>query len=229
MMIETLLSLLQFSDGLFPAGTYAHSFGLETYIDDGRVTNAASTAKILRAHLEGNVGPCDAVYAINALWAMENNDVEACVELDIRLDTIKSAAEPREASRQLGRQTLRIGETLIRHKILSEYARSVNAGISPGHHAVVFGTIGGACGWPAQVTAAALLYTSAVGIVGAATRLVPLGQTQAQRLISESSPIIARLADEAAKRKSQDAFTFAPALEIAAMRHAQLEARLFKS
>jgi urease accessory protein len=229
MKIETLLSLLQFSDGLFPAGSYAHSFGLETLIDDERVTNADGAATILRAHLEGNVGPCDAVYAVNALRARAAEDVDACVELDMRLDTIKSAAEPREASRQLGRQTLRIAATVIRHEILSAYAQRVDAGVSPGHHAVVFGIIGGACGWPAQVTAAALLYASAVGMVGAATRLVPLGQTQAQRLIRDASPIIARLADEAAKGTIEEAFNFAPALEIAAMRHAQLEARLFKS
>lgn len=229
MTTETLLSLLQFSDGLFPAGAYAHSFGLETYIDDERVTNVASAAKILRAHLEGNVGPCDAVYAVNALRASVAEDVEGCIELDFRLDAIKSAAEPRGASRQLGRQTLRIAATLISHDILSAYARTVNAGASPGHHAAVFGIIGGACGWPEQATAAALLYASAAGMVGAATRLVPLGQTQAQRLISDASAMIARLAEQATKRTSDEAFAFAPALEIAAMRHAQLEARLFKS
>ena len=32
-----LLTLLQFADGLFPAGGFAHSFGLETYVQDGRV------------------------------------------------------------------------------------------------------------------------------------------------------------------------------------------------
>ena len=32
-----LLALMQFADGLFPAGGFAHSFGLETYVQDGRV------------------------------------------------------------------------------------------------------------------------------------------------------------------------------------------------
>jgi len=229
MTIETLLSLLQFSDGLFPAGAYAHSFGLETVVDEERVTNAASAEKILRAHLEGNVGPCDAVYAVNALRAILADDGDACIELDIKLDAIKSAAEPREASRQFGRQTLRIADTLIGRSSLSRYARSVDAGLTPGHHAVVFGIIGGACGWSEEATAAALLYASATGIVGAATRLIPLGQTQAQRLISNASGLIARLAEEATKQTTEEAFTFAPGLEIAAMKHAHLEARLFKS
>ena len=229
MMIETLLSLLQFSDGLFPAGSYAHSFGLETYIDDERVTKAASVGEILHAHLEGSVGPCDAVFAVNALRATAAGDLGACVELDMRLDAIKSAAEPREASRQLGRQTLRIADTLTDHTVLTAFARTVEARATPGHHAVVFGIIGGACGWPPRATAAALLYASAAGMVGAATRLVPLGQTQAQRLISEASTMIAGLAEAATSGTIEETFTFAPALEIASMRHAQLEARLFKS
>lgn len=40
MNCETLLSLLQFSDGLFPVGMYAHSFGLETYAGDGTIRDA---------------------------------------------------------------------------------------------------------------------------------------------------------------------------------------------
>src|SRR5437867_1866989 len=34
---DTLLALLQLGDGLFPAGGFAHSFGLETYAQEGRV------------------------------------------------------------------------------------------------------------------------------------------------------------------------------------------------
>ena len=37
---DALLSLFQFSDGLFPTGAYAHSFGLEYYVQSGAVRNA---------------------------------------------------------------------------------------------------------------------------------------------------------------------------------------------
>ncbi|MGA2409524.1 MAG: urease accessory UreF family protein [Candidatus Binataceae bacterium] len=229
MTIETLLSMLQFSDGLFPAGAYAHSFGLETYSQDGRVSNAANVRQLLRAYLEGGAGPCDAVVVTNALRAAIASDLDACRELDLMLDAIKTAAEPREASRQLGRQTLRIAATLIDHPVMSGLARAAGCGETPCHHAVVFGVIGGAYGWEPEAAAAAFLYASAAAMAGAATRLIPLGQTQAQRLISEATPLITALARAAAERTTSEIFTFAPALEIAAMRHAQLEARLFRS
>jgi urease accessory protein len=229
MRLETLLTLLQFSDGLFPAGAYAHSFGIETLIEDGYVTDREAVAKFLHAHLEGSAGPCDAVAAVNAQRAAIASDLNACFNLDLMLDAIKVAAETREASTQLGRQTLRIAATLLHDALASAYARAVNTRSTPGHHAVVFGIIGGTCGWPFDATAAALLYSSTVAIVGAATRLIPLGQTESQRLVNEALPLITKLAGDATRLKLADMFTFAPALEIAAMRHAQLEARLFKS
>jgi urease accessory protein len=229
MTIETLLSILQFSDGLFPAGAYAHSFGMETYTDEGRAANEFAIGRLLRAHLEGSVGTCDAVYAVSASNAAAAGDLDTCFELDLELDAIKSTKETREASRQLGRQTLRIAATIIDHPVIAALAHLANDGATPAHHAVVFGTIGGACEWAPEATAAALLYSSTAALAGAATRLVPLGQTRAQQLISDAVPMIALVAAKAVKLKIEDACTFAPALEIAAMRHARLAARLFRS
>ena len=60
-MTEGWLTLLQFADGLFPAGGFAHSFGLETYVQDGLVTERAGLEEFVAAHLEGSAGPADAV------------------------------------------------------------------------------------------------------------------------------------------------------------------------
>src|SRR5258705_4420625 len=59
----SLLPLLHLTDTAFPAGGYAHSFGLETYCQDGRVTDADSLAAFLTMQLEGAAGPCDATPA----------------------------------------------------------------------------------------------------------------------------------------------------------------------
>src|SRR2546426_2738254 len=55
------LALLQLADGLFPAGGFAHSFGLETYVQEGRVDDAAGLEAVVVAPLEGGAGPGDAV------------------------------------------------------------------------------------------------------------------------------------------------------------------------
>ena len=103
-----LLTLLQFSDGLFPAGGFAHSFGLETYVQDGRVRDRHGLERFVAAHLEGSAGPADAAAAAIAVGSARRDDLSAWLALDARLDAMKTVPEFRAASRQMGRQALRI-------------------------------------------------------------------------------------------------------------------------
>src|SRR5215472_10861633 len=64
--MQHFLSLLQFADGLFPAGAYAHSFGLETCVQSGEVRNAAGAEAFLHAFLKGSAGPTDALVVVCA-------------------------------------------------------------------------------------------------------------------------------------------------------------------
>jgi urease accessory protein len=226
---DALLSLLQFSDGLFPAGGYAHSFGLETYVQSGAVIDAAGVEAFIRAYLENSAAPTDAVAAVSAARAAAAGDLAACLELDAALEATKSAAELRDASRQMGRQTLRIAAALSGNAIVDEFSAAVTGGRTPGHHAVAFGLIASAQGWDAQATASALLYAASAQLVGAALRLMPLGQLAGQRILWNLRPVIARLAVAAENGAADEIWSFVPGIEIAAMQHAQLSARLFRS
>jgi urease accessory protein len=77
--------------------------------------------------------------------------------------------------------------------------------------------------------AGAYLYSTSASLVGTALRLLPLGQLAGQRILWNLNPLIATLAHEAQDKKESDMWSFAPALEIASMRHAFLDARLFRS
>ena len=226
---EATITMLQFADGLFPAGAYAHSFGLETYVARGIVSHAGDVEQLLRAHLQGSAGPTDAVAIVSALRATSLKDLDQCLELDSLIDAMKPALELRNASRQMGRQTARIADALVEHPILREFARLASADITPCHHSVVFGIAGGAQGWPPFEAAAAYLYSSTAAIVGAALRLIPLGQLKGQLIIRNLTPLIGTLASEATAKGVHEIAGFVPALEIASMRHAAMDARLFRS
>jgi urease accessory protein len=227
--MNRFLSLLQFTDGLFPAGAYAHSFGLEYCAQSGDVHDADGVEAFLRSYLENSAGPTDAAAVICARRAAASENLAACIELDEMLNAMKTPGELRDASRQMGRQTLRIANHLTRSPMLEKFREAVAGELTPGHHTIVFGLIGGILDWDAQEMAGAYLYATSAALVGAALRLLPLGQLAGQRILSNVHPLIAALAEDAQDKVEADIWSFAPALEIASMRHALLDARLFRS
>lgn len=224
-----LLSLLHFSDTAFPTGGYAHSFGLERYCQAGIVRDAGGVERFLLAQIEGSAGPCDATAAVGASRATRAGEVETCRRLDETVEAMKPAREIREGSRQMGRQTLRVSASLTGDPRLGAYLEDVDDGRAPGHHAVAFGMAAGVLGWDAEGIATAFLYSTTALLVGAALRLLPMGQTEGQGVLWRLHPVIARVAREAARRDPADLWCFSPGLDVESMLHERLEMRLFRS
>jgi len=240
--LTSLIALLQFADGLFPSGGFAHSFGLETYAQEGTVRDATGLRDFISTHLEGSAGPADAVATALAARAGAVADRDTCIALDQRLDAMKTVPELRSASRQMGRQTARAAAALGRagaalgrvHATLGEpfaegLAAAIDDELTPGHHAVVFGAVTGRAGASPEIAAAAFLQSTAALLVGAGLRLLPIGQLEGQRVLAAMREPIARLARRAAAADVDDMWSFTPGLEIAGVRHADLEGRLFRS
>jgi urease accessory protein len=230
--ISTQVSLLQFTDALFPIGGYAHSSGLEYYAESGLVRDASGVKEVLISHLQGRTGPSDAVAVALSVGLARQRDLERCLVLDWELDAQNHVAEFREASRQMGHQTARVAATLTNDPFVADYleaVESVESTGTPGHHSVSFGITGGIIGWDPEQAAAAYLFSSASQFVSAATRLLPLGQMEAQRILWAVGPLIASLARETSGKNQGDIWSFSPGLEVAGMRHAKLRQRLFRS
>jgi len=224
-----LLALLQFSDGLFPTGGFAHSFGLETYTQAGIVKDRGGLEDFLRAHLEGSSGPADAVAATSAARFAAQGDLAACHALDDRLDAMKCVPEFRAASVQMGRQTARAAAALGDDPFIGRLARAVEDGTVSGHHAMIFGAVAGRHGADARTAAAAFLHSTTALLVNAALRLLPIGQIEGQQTLAALRPLMAALAEAAALATPEEMWSFAPGLELAGLRHAELDLRLFRS
>jgi len=229
MIRRGLLSLLHFSDSAFPTGGYAHSFGLEAFCASGLVTDRAGLEAFLLSHIEGSAGPCDATAAVAALRATAREDTIACHELDRTLEAMKPVREFREGSRQMGRQTLRVGAALTGDDRAARHLVEVEAGRLPGHHGVAFGIVAAALGWQAEDAAAAFLYSASALLVGAALRLMRMGQLEGQQVLWGLKPVIDRVAGEAARRDPADLWSFTPGADIQGIQHASLPMRLFRS
>jgi urease accessory protein len=224
-----LLALLQLADGLFPAGAFAHSLGLETYAQDGTIKDGAGLDAFVRAHLEGSAGPADAVAVAHVVRCARAGDLPACLDVDARLDAMRVVPEFTAASKQMGRQTLRVAAAWDADPLLVALAERVESRATPGHYPVVFGAAAGRAGIDPERAAGAFLYTTASMLVNAALRLLPMGQMEGQRGLASLRPRIAALAAAAATTAIDDMWSFTPGLELAGLRHAELDRRLFRS
>ena len=198
----------------------------------GEVRDAAGVEAFLRAYLEGCAGAhrCGCA-ALRAGEPRRTEDLASCLALDEMLDAMKTPSELRDASRQMGRQTLRVAN----HLAMPSTARRIWQGRCRGHHARPSSdrfrndrrspANGPRRKWPS-----AYLYSTSAALVGAALRLLPLGQLAGQRILWNVRPLIASACGRGARQNARtDMWSFAPALEIASMRHASLDARLFRS
>ena len=124
-------------------------------------------------------------------------------------------------SRQLGHSSATL--------TLDIYGHLVEEGRAPGHHAVALGSALGRAGADAERAAAAYLYSTAALLVGAGLRLIALGQLDGQRVLAAVRPLVVRLAGDAVVARVEDMWSFTPGLELAGLRHAALDRRLFRS
>src|SRR6185295_3501871 len=125
--------------------------------------------------------------------------------------------------------TLRVAVATSGDSVLAALARAVDDDLASGHHATVLDAALGRAGAEAEAVAAAYLYSTAALLVGAGLRLIALGQLDGQRVLTAMRPRIARLARAAAAATPEAMWSFTPGLELAGIRHAALEARLFRS
>jgi urease accessory protein len=228
MNTRALLEGLRFTDTFFPSGGYAFSSGLEAAVQGGAVKDSDQLAHYVEDLLRGGMSRREALASKLANRSGFAGQLDAAVKVDRELESTKLGRESRLASRQMGRQVMKVAADQFRGKaVLSDYRDAMEADRTPGHLAVCFGLTLGACGWNEEETAAAFLYQTAVGFVSAAMRLCPIGQRDGQRVLGDWLPLIDRISREVGTETPMSSWS--PIQDIYAMRHGRLEWRLFRS
>lgn len=223
-----LLKGLRFVDSFFPAGGFAYSSGLEAAVQGGMVKNAEDLSRYVTDLFRNGIGRREAVVAGLGHDALTQGKVSLALEADRELEAMKLGQESRLASRQMGRQVIRMAtEQFSGSTVVRNFQASVEAGSTPGHIPIAMGLTLGAAGWDRESAIAGYLYQVAVGFVSAALKLLPIGHRDGQRLLDQWTPVIAEISRSAGPELQLSSWT--PVQDIYSMRHSRLESRLFRS
>ncbi len=221
MSADPMLWLLQANDTAYPSGAYAHSFGLEELVESGVV----QTPQDLENFLEKQILPALLTFEIpffaRAHAAGVAGNADALLGLDAELDAWRIPAELRDASRRIGSQRLNLLAQLDPSPLVLLHREN-----SPrSHHLVV--TALELSGLPVARAARAFAFQTIAGLTAASMKLMRIGQTSCQQI---SRRMLIKLGEKIDAALSQEADGwFNPLLEIASLRHARANQRLFIS
>ena len=226
---SALLYLLQVASGSFPTGSFSHSYGLETLIQDGRITDADDLADVARLWLRYSVAASDGGAVAVAFRATRDDDLTILADLDEMLTALKLTRETREASVKIGNAFLRTVASTFGWENVDRYRHATAEGRCAGHYATAFGVAAADADVSAMDALLAFLHSALYGVVGVAARIMPLGQLDAQRVLAASWPQIADCAETALVLGLDDLSASATAVDITSMRHERLYSRLCMS
>lgn len=223
------LHLIQIHDSAFPTGSFAHSFGMETYIQDNVIRNKDDLLKFCDMYLRHNLASADAIIVKEAYNLAKNHDIQGLIRLENICHAIKLSPETRKGSAMMGRQFLRAIYPLNDNELLTIWHGKLKSKAIKGHYAVVYGIYTAMLDVNARMSIETFLYSSITALVQNAVRAVPLGQTSGVQTIFALLPVIQETARNVMSLNLDDLDNNSIALEIASMKHEFLYSRLFMS
>lgn len=211
MTISGTLTLAQWLSPSYPLGSFAYSHGLETAIAEGWVTDAQTLRYWLSDILASGSGRSDAILLHAAHNAHD-------------FTTIDATGRAFVASAERLRESLHQGAAFTRTTAaiwgddMPELLFPVALGFAAARHEI-----------SATLTASMYLHAFASNIIMVCVRLVPLGQTEGQKVLNALAPLCENIAQDTANATIDDLCSSTFMSDIAAMRHETLQPRLFQS
>lgn len=222
----SLLKLMAWMSPGFPVGAFSYSHGIEYSVAIGTVCDAESLQSWIDDVLAHGGGRSDAILFAHAWRAARMNDAAALRE-------VAELAAALRATPELGRETTAQGQAFALATNAAWPAESLTllkqAWGGPVAHPVVVAVACAGHGIGLDAGLAAYLHGFSANLVSAGVRLIPLGQTQGQRIVAALESPILRLATVAPQAPLASAGSGTWMVDWSSMQHETLHTRLFRS
>jgi urease accessory protein len=223
---SALYRLMAWLSPSFPVGAFSYSSGLEWAVEAGDIKDAPSLRRWLAVMIGEGGAFCDAALFANTHRATAANDaalLRAAAELAVAL------APSRERHRETTSQGRAFVEAVRAAWPCAALDRLGDVWDGPIAYPVAVAVTAAGHGVPLTSALHALLHAAAANLISAGVRLIPLGQTDGQRVLAALEPTIAAAAARAGAATLDDIGGAAFRADLAAMRHETQYTRLFRS
>ena len=210
----------------FPVGAFSYSSGIEWAVEAGDVTDAATLHDWLTVMLTDGAGFCDAVFLAHthrAVTSYEDAPLRDIAELAAAF--VPSRERQLETTTQ-GRAFIDIARAAWSCEGLDEIIAACGDKIV---YPVAVGLVSAAHGIPLEPALHAFLHAVVSNWISAGSRLIPLGQTDSQRVLANLEPIVGATARRALAASLDDLGSATFRADLASLRHETQYTRLFRS
>ena len=221
-----LYRLMTWMSPAYPVGAFSYSGGIEWAVEAGDIRDADTLCHWLTTMIRHGSVFCDAamfVHAHRAAAARDDKVLAGVAELAAAF--IGSKERFLETTAQ-GQAFLQITRTAWPTPALDRLTTAWNGPLA---YPVVVAAACAGHGIAIVPALQAFLHSVASNLVSAGVRLIPLGQTDGQRVLAALEAPIAQTAARALVTAIDDIGTATPRADIAGMRHETQYTRLFRS
>ena len=224
-----LYRLMAWLSPAFPVGAFAYSHGIECAVEQGLVRDRETLAHWVEAIVCRGAGAVDAVLFREAWIAAAADDMGALGRIAELGAAWRGSAETALESEVQGTAFFDTVEEAWPDPRLSGWRGGLRGDGSQIAYAVAVGAAAGRMGLPLPLALFAFLQAFAANLVSAGVRLIPLGQTDGQRIVAGLENALAAAAEAALVRPLDDMGTATPMVDWTSMLHETQYTRLFRS
>jgi urease accessory protein len=222
----SLYRLMTWLSPSFPVGAFSYSSGIEWAVEAGDITDARSLRQWLTSMLTDGAGICDGIFLAHVYRAASSGDDALLADLAELASAFVPSRERHLETAAQGRAFIEIARAAWHNALLDRLVASCKAATV---YPVAVGLVSAAHAIPLAPTLHAFLHAVTSNWISAGARLVPLGQTDSQRLLAALEPVVGDTARRALAASLDDLGSATFRADLASMLHETQYTRLFRS
>ena len=221
-----LYRLMAWLSPAYPVGAFSYSSGIEWAVEAGDIKDADSLKRWLAVVLGQGGGFCDAVFLVHAHAAVVAEDDKALREVAELAAAFAPSKERHLETTAQGRAFFEATKAAWPCAALDRLAANWDGDLA---YPVAVGVAAAGHGIAVDAGLHAYLHAVTANLISAGVRLVPLGQTDGQRVLAALEPVVAATAQRALVTKLDGVSSAALRADLASLHHETQYTRLFRS